>query len=170
VEGHDWKVLLEEQSDTGVALILLGSLGAVGTERLLSLERVDVGPGLVTFRSHREAPTMDALAAQLDEMLLDLLAGKVAANQADVLQDIVGLYADTLLYCYDKALVDSPALEGRVSMTWTVLASGRVADIEVVDNQTGHEGLGVCLERGVARFLFPPGVGGAVSYPFDFSP
>jgi len=170
VEGHDWKVLLEEQSDTGVALILLGSLGGVGSERLLSLERVDVGPGLVTFRSHREAPTMDALAAQLDEMLLDLLAGKVAATERDVLNEIVGRYAGTVQFCYEKALADAPTLEGRVVMTWTVLASGRVAEIEVVEDDTGHERLLACLKRGVGRFLFPPGLGGTVRYPFRFSP
>jgi serine/threonine-protein kinase len=38
-EGHDWRALLEAHEDSGVALILLGSLAGVGGDRLLSLER-----------------------------------------------------------------------------------------------------------------------------------
>jgi hypothetical protein len=86
------------------------------------------------------------------------------------MKNIVARYAGKLTWCFEQALSDTPDLAGKVLISWTILPSGRVKDVQVMTDETGHEGFVACLERGVGKFLFPPGLGGEVQYPFYFRP
>lgn len=75
-----------------------------------------------------------------------------------------------IAYCYEKALIDSPGLEGTVAARFTIGADGKVASSDA----TGvSPAVSTCVAGVIATIEFPrPAGGGAVTvnYPFVFHP
>jgi hypothetical protein len=54
--------------------------------------------------------------------------------------------------CYERALADHPDLDADVDLAFTVLSTGRAADVAV----TGSPPLEDCIARAVASWTFTP--------------
>lgn len=74
--------------------------------------------------------------------------------------------------CYEKELKRNPDLSGKVKVQFTVLESGRVGDVQLLEDTIGDDGVGKCIVRQVKRWRFPKPEGGSVTvtFPFLFTP
>lgn len=87
--------------------------------------------------------------------------------------DAVEAHRRLVTACYERELARAPTLAGRVRVELTILTSGRVANVHVVEDTIGVEALGQCLIDVVEGFSFEPGPrDGSLTYafPFVFSP
>lgn len=77
---------------------------------------------------------------------------------------------DKISYCYEKALIDAPDLEGTVAARFTIGADGKVASSDA----TGvNPVVSTCVAGVIATIEFPRPTGGGavtVNYPFVFHP
>jgi len=153
----------------GVEVAISGSVGGVGSDRLLNLERTDVAAGIVTGRAYLEASGMDEITAELDSMLLELLADKAVNSESEIVRSTVRKYLRHLTRCYEEGLQRDPDLQGRVELAWKILPSGKTVDAHVISDAIGDEKVAQCLVDGVGRVLFPAGMTGDIAWPFVFS-
>lgn len=74
--------------------------------------------------------------------------------------------------CYDKRLKRNNKLAGKVKIQFTILESGRVGDVQVVENTTNDDEVGRCIVGRIKRWRFPKPDGGTVTvtFPFVFTP
>jgi len=74
--------------------------------------------------------------------------------------------------CYERQLQRQPNLGGRLSIAFTIGASGRVTSARVQSSTVGNGSVEACLVRQVQRMRFPAPAGGGsvrVTYPFIFN-
>jgi TonB family protein len=64
--------------------------------------------------------------------------------------------------CYERALKVNQAVEGKVSIRFTIGTAGTVTQISVVENSTGDTGVAQCIMDRVRGWPFPPPDGGLV--------
>ncbi|HVI03862.1 MAG TPA: VIT domain-containing protein [Enhygromyxa sp.] len=91
----------------------------------------------------------------------------------DIIRRIVRAHINEVRSCYNAALTQDPNLAGRVTIEFTIAASGKVVGAVVHGNDTGDAALGTCVAKAVKRWLFPkPKDSGevVVRYPFVLSP
>lgn len=74
-------------------------------------------------------------------------------------------------YCYERELVRSPDLQGRVVVKFVIAATGRVSGAEVTETALRNRSVEYCIARKVRGWRFPSPRGGGivvVNYPFIF--
>lgn len=74
-------------------------------------------------------------------------------------------------YCYEKELTHLQSLAGKVSVSFTIDASGRVSQASIKESTLGNGTVENCILRTFERMRFPSPVGGGivtVTYPFVF--
>lgn len=74
-------------------------------------------------------------------------------------------------YCYEKQLLTTPGLSGRISVNFTIAATGRVPVAQA--NGMSQPAVGQCVAGVIRTIQFPRPAGGGtiiVSYPFKFRP
>jgi hypothetical protein len=70
--------------------------------------------------------------------------------------------------CYERQLLETPTLTGRLRVAMTVLPSGDVTAVHVVENTT-NDAVASCVVDVIDRFQFAPGpTCGAVTFAFPF--
>ncbi len=73
--------------------------------------------------------------------------------------------------CYEKELKKRDGLRGKVVMSWTIGASGKVSRVRVVRNTTRNSTMVPCMIRAVSTWTFPKAEASFdVEYPFVFRP
>ena len=74
--------------------------------------------------------------------------------------------------CYEKQLKRNPSLAGKVKVQFTILGSGRVGEVQALENTMGETAVAQCIVSRVKRWRFPKPDGGSVTvaFPFVFSP
>jgi TonB family protein len=73
--------------------------------------------------------------------------------------------------CYEKELKKRDGLKGKVVMSWTIGASGKVSRVRVVRNSTRNSTMVPCMIRAVSTWTFPKAEASFdVEYPFVFRP
>jgi len=74
--------------------------------------------------------------------------------------------------CYENALKRNPGLKGKISIRFTILASGGIADIQAVVNSLGSPEVASCITNTMRtwRTQFHPSGPVTVEYPFVFAP
>jgi TonB family protein len=70
--------------------------------------------------------------------------------------------------CYEKALKRNENLRGKVVISFTIGAAGRITEIKVKKNTTGDASVGKCIIAKVKSWKFPRPEGGAVKFNFPF--
>jgi TonB family protein len=85
---------------------------------------------------------------------------------------VVGRRKNAIKACYEKQLKKNPKLAGKVKIQFTILGSGRVGDVQVLQDSTGEPAVGACIKRNMKRWKFPKPDGGSVTvaFPFVFQP
>ncbi|WP_375769146.1 AgmX/PglI C-terminal domain-containing protein [Archangium gephyra] len=73
--------------------------------------------------------------------------------------------------CYERALEQSPQLQGLIAVRFMINADGSVSDPVAARNTVGDAGLEQCIASKMTAWRFPPVADGgrvAVTYPFLF--
>lgn len=163
--------IVDVGQEAGVDLLLVGTTGTLGTRTLLNLELIDVGARAVSSRAYREGPDVDAVVAQLDEALLDVLVRNSTGAGPAVVRAVVQARSLEVKGCYEEALRRDPKLLGTVEFSWAIQRSGRVRDLALVSDKVGDPDLVSCIHERIGSWLFPAGsFEGEVIYPFILSP
>jgi hypothetical protein len=74
--------------------------------------------------------------------------------------------------CYENALKRNPNLKGKISIRFTILETGGLADIAAAQNGLGAPEVAACIIQAMKswRTQFRPSGPVTVEYPFVFSP
>ena len=158
------------ESFGGGALGLVGSgrMGGGGAEGLVGIGNTGLlskGPvlrlgGTTGFGpKEKRAPTVSSI-------------GKVESTglDRDVVRRIVRAHINEVRSCYNAGLTNNPHLEGRVTIQFTVLPTGKVSGALVSENTTKEESVANCVAKAVRRWTFPSSKGTSiVTYPFRLS-
>jgi TonB family protein len=105
-------------------------------------------------------------------------SGATAAGQRSQIRSdaqllaVVRKYAPGIQFCYDNELKKAPGLGGKLLVSITVTATGRVTDAEIVQDTVGSAGLARCALAQVEAWKFPSVEAGTVVFqaPFVFTP
>jgi hypothetical protein len=87
----------------------------------------------------------------------------------DMIRRIVRAHLNEVRSCYNAGLTRNPNLEGRVTVQFSIVGTGKVASSVVQENTTKDSSVADCIAKAVKRWSFPRvGKGGTalVSYPF----
>ena len=75
--------------------------------------------------------------------------------------------------CYDQQLVKRPRLKGRITVQFTINATGAVAESVLSDTTMNNAQVSDCVVAAIRNWKFPAPEGGGiviVTYPFNFTP
>jgi len=132
-----------------------------------------------------EPRTMVRVVLGPDPRLEDLLPAAVptprqvvptiqGALRPDQIQQVVGLYAPSMRWCYEQTLAaEGLALHGQVDVRFMIDSYGYVTSVEVVRSTLGNPVVEQCVADQFWSMVFPtPTNGGTVvvNYPFVFRP
>lgn len=87
----------------------------------------------------------------------------------DLIRRIVRAHLNEVRSCYNSGLTRNPNLEGRVTVQFSIIGTGKVASSVVQENTTKDSAVADCIAKAVKRWTFPRvGKGGTalVTYPF----
>ena len=89
-----------------------------------------------------------------------------------VITRVIRAHEAQVRYCYERRLMTTPGLAGRVSLRFAVAADGRVSSV-TIDNDTVHDTeLTACLVSRAKTWRFPshPGTAVVFTWPWLFQP
>jgi outer membrane biosynthesis protein TonB len=109
------------------------------------------------------------------------VSGSVAAEEAevdssDIDQGKLGAFVRARMglikACYENALKRNPSLKGKISIRFTILETGALADIATAQNSLGSAEVASCIMNTMRswRTQFRPSGPVTVEYPFVFQP
>ena len=109
------------------------------------------------------------------------VSGSVAAEDAevdssDIDQGKLGAFVRARMglikACYENALKRNPSLKGKISIRFTILETGALADISTAQNSLGSAEVASCITNTMRswRTQFRPSGPVTVEYPFVFQP
>jgi hypothetical protein len=109
------------------------------------------------------------------------VTGSVAAEEAevdssDIDQGKLGAFVRARMglikACYENALKRNPSLKGRISIRFTILETGALADVAAAQNSLGSAEVAACITNTMRawRTQFRPSGPVTVEYPFVFQP
>jgi len=83
---------------------------------------------------------------------------------------VVNSHIHAIQACYERALMSTPGLSGRVVFDWTVKTNGRVKGVRVRSSTVGSRKVTTCISNLIKKWKFPRPQGGEVTitYPFLF--
>lgn len=90
----------------------------------------------------------------------------------DIVRRIVRAHVNEVRHCYNQGLDRTPGIGGRVSIAFSITASGKVNSAVVQESTLSDNAVGACISKAVKRWKFPKPTGGeavAVTYPFVLS-
>lgn len=108
------------------------------------------------------APVLQAASQPIDEgkgLDAGQIRGPIKRNGAQVKA------------CYERELKNNPGLKGKLVLSFTIAASGKVRSAKARKNSTGSSSLARCVMSRVKNWVFPSAEGSTeVEYPFTFEP
>ena len=90
----------------------------------------------------------------------------------EIIRRIIRRHINEVKYCYEKELMKKADLSGRVSVQFTIAATGQVIASVLQSSTMGNLRVENCIVQAVRRWEFPKPLGGGiviVSYPFVFT-
>jgi TonB family protein len=91
----------------------------------------------------------------------------------EIIRRIIRRHINEVKYCYEQELTKKPDLGGRISVQFTIAASGQVIASVLQQSSMGNARVENCTVQAVRRWEFPKPLGGGiviVSYPFVLTP
>jgi TonB family protein len=85
---------------------------------------------------------------------------------------VVQKYAAGIQYCYGNELKHDPSLAGKLVVSLTVSASGRVTQASIVHDSVRSQALSACALSQIREWRFPAIAEGVTTFqaPFVFTP
>ncbi len=89
----------------------------------------------------------------------------------EAIAKVVRKHLREIQYCYERNLLLSPNLQGKVVMEWTIATSGSVSVVKTKNNTMASPAVAMCISAKIKGWKFPKPKGGIVivSYPFIFN-
>jgi TonB family protein len=90
----------------------------------------------------------------------------------EIIRRIIRRHINEVKYCYETELTKKADLSGRVSVQFTIAATGTVIASVLQSSTMGNVRVENCVVQAVRRWEFPKPLGGGiviVSYPFNFT-
>lgn len=90
----------------------------------------------------------------------------------EVIRRVLAQHRASVRYCYDRALVEQPALAGKIVVKLAIDRGGHVANVALVESTVGDEGVEACVVSKHRHIRFPEPTGGTVmvTIPLVFVP
>jgi outer membrane biosynthesis protein TonB len=139
--------------------------GQGGSASIGSLATAGGGGSQVGYGAKAEVKVSGSVAAEAAEV-----------DSSDVDQGKLGAFVRArmglLKACYENALKRNPSLKGRLRIRFTILETGGIADLAVVENGVGSPDVATCVANTMRawRTSFRPSGPVTVEFPFVFSP
>ena len=89
----------------------------------------------------------------------------------EIIRRVIKAHINQIKYCYEKELVRSPGLFGKVNMEFTITAKGGVRESKVKQSTLNNAEVERCIGAKIRTWKFPKPKGGGiviVRYPFVF--
>lgn len=89
----------------------------------------------------------------------------------DLVLKVVRRHQNQIRFCYESELSRAPELAGKVTVAWTIGASGSVEAAEIAESVLGNERVEACIVQRVKQWKFPEPSGGqevAITFPWVF--
>jgi TonB family protein len=106
----------------------------------------------------------------------DVIPGQATVRGSldkEIIRRIIRRHINEVKYCYEQELTRSPDLGGRITVQFTIAASGQVIATQLQSSTVGNARVEGCTVQAVRRWEFPKPLGGGiatVSYPFVLTP
>ena len=99
-------------------------------------------------------------------------SGGPSGRSNDSLLAVVRRYAPGIQFCYENELKRDPGLRGKLTVSLTVAADGRVTDVAVVEDTLGAPAVVGCALEQMRGWVFPVIESGTSTFkaPFVFTP
>jgi len=117
-----------------------------------------------------------ALGAKSEARVTGLVSAEDAEiDSADIDQGKLGSFVrariNSIKTCYENALKRNPGLKGKIRIRFTILETGGLADIVVLENSMGSADVAACIASFMRswRTPFHPAATVTVEYPFVFT-
>jgi TonB family protein len=91
----------------------------------------------------------------------------------EIIRRVIRQHINEMKSCYEERLPARPDMSGRVSVKFTIAATGMVTESELAHSTMNEPTVEACLIKAVRRWQFPRPEGGGiviVTYPFSFTP
>ncbi len=134
---------------------VLRSAGAEGPGTVAALEKGEIGQkqvkGMVTAKMTRTVSVQGGMSREMVKRVIDQ-------------------HLEEIQYCYESALMENPAIMGRIVYEWKILMSGRVGEVRIASSTVNSHQIHGCIKSAIKSWQFPKPVGTevVVSYPFVF--
>ncbi len=95
---------------------------------------------------------------------------KGGISREDV-KKVIDRHIDEIQYCYESALINNPAIMGKLVLEWKILSDGRVGEIPIKSSTLNSSTITSCVKKSIKSWRFPEPDGSEsviVSYPFIF--
>ena len=88
----------------------------------------------------------------------------------EVIRRVIRAHGDAMKRCYEKELVHTPKLAGKVSVAFTITPTGKVAKAKVAESTVGNAAVEKCVVEAFGKLVFPKPEKGPVevTYPVVF--
>lgn len=89
----------------------------------------------------------------------------------ELIRRVIEQHKAQIRYCYEKELVRTPGLFGKINMEWVITAEGTVRDSKAKESTMNNAEVDRCIASKIRTWIFPKPKGGGiviVRYPFVF--
>ncbi len=89
----------------------------------------------------------------------------------DVVMAVIRRHQSEIKHCYERELQQNAKLSGKIAVTWTIDASGSIADAVVAESGVDNANVEACMLERIRRWKFPEPKGGGVvviTFPWVF--
>ncbi len=85
---------------------------------------------------------------------------------------VIDQHANEVVSCFERALMSSPGLQGKLVIEWTIRQNGRAGDIKQKHSTLQNAAVARCVMDKLKNWRFPSPKGGdvVISYPWNFAP
>ncbi|MBL8918721.1 MAG: TonB family protein [Myxococcaceae bacterium] len=91
--------------------------------------------------------------------------------EKDVVMAVIRRHQSEIKFCYEKELQQNAKLAGKIAVTWTIDATGSIADAQVAESGVDSPNVEACMLERIRRWKFPEPKGGGVvviTFPWVF--
>jgi TonB family protein len=89
----------------------------------------------------------------------------------DVVMAVIRRHQSEMKHCYERELQQNAQLSGKIAVTWTIDATGSIADAMVAESGVDNSNVEACMLERIRRWKFPEPKGGGVvviTFPWVF--
>ncbi|MDF1562536.1 MAG: AgmX/PglI C-terminal domain-containing protein [Deltaproteobacteria bacterium] len=113
------------------------------------------------------------LGGKKDSMIESGTPSVQGSLDKEVIRRVIRSHKNEMRYCYERELQRNPALQGKVTPTFTISPTGKVTAVRTSSTTLKNAAVEGCINARVKTWQFPAPKGGGnvqVSYPFVFQP